>query len=92
MDAANLYVVDSLAAFSGDTANSSIANFKFARARNFANCKTRINYCIGNIEFDGGLFSDNSDFVSDIEGEMNAPLPSEELMTKLKFVIPELLE
>ena len=36
--------------------------------------------------------SNNSDFVSDIEGEMNAPLPSEELMTKLRFIMPEILE
>ena len=34
----------------------------------------------------------NADFESDIKGEMNAPLPSTELMNKLKFVIPEMIE
>lgn len=33
----------------------------------------------------------NADFESDIKAEMNAPLPSEELMNKLKFVFPNII-
>ena len=56
MDAADFYVVDNFAALGSNAADSSIADFKLARARDFANREISIYGGIGNIEFYRGFW------------------------------------